>query len=143
MLIWKVKSMSINSSYTYNSNASLIRVAPPVSSHEYSNASKFNPKSADFRWIFQQLITLLKRKIFKQFFFLWATAKVKVSVYPRILYKCCYFAKEFVGWKLKTSRFYRSQSITLMPVMFLGKLTCVASKNDVILQVQPRTPYVN
>jgi len=82
---------------TVSSNASPIRVAPPVSSHEYSNASKFNPKSADFRCIFQQLITLLKRKIFKTFFFLWATAKVKVAVYPRISYKCCYFAKEFVG----------------------------------------------
>ena len=30
----------------YCSYASPIRVAPPVSSHEYSNASKFNPKSA-------------------------------------------------------------------------------------------------
>jgi len=39
--------MSSNSSY-----ANLIRVAPPVSSHEYSNASKFNPKSVDFRCIF-------------------------------------------------------------------------------------------
>ena len=29
-----------------------------------------------------------------------------------------------------------------MPVMFLGKLTCVESKYDVILHVQPRTPYV-
>ena len=28
------------------SNASPTRVAPPVSSHEYSNASKFNPNSA-------------------------------------------------------------------------------------------------
>ena len=37
---------------------------------------------------------------------------------------------------------YRSQSITLMSVMFLSKLTCVESKNDVSLHVQPRTPYV-
>jgi len=29
-----------------------------------------------------------------------------------------------------------------MPVMFLGKFTCVESKTDVILNVQPRTPYV-
>jgi len=27
--------------------------------------------------------------------------------------------------------------------MFLGKLTCVESKNDVILHVEPRTSYVN
>jgi len=54
--------------YAYSSNASPIRVTPPVSSHEYSNASKFNPKSADFKCIFQQLITLLKRKIFKNSF---------------------------------------------------------------------------
>ena len=36
----------------FSSYANPIRVAPPVSSHEYSNASKFNPKSADFRCIF-------------------------------------------------------------------------------------------
>ena len=45
--ICNVCIMSSNSSY-----ANLIRVAPPVSSHEYSNASKFNPKSVDFRCIF-------------------------------------------------------------------------------------------
>jgi len=67
---------------------------------------------------------------------------VKVYVYPRISYKRGYFAKKIRGWKLKASRLYRSQSITLMPVMFFGKLTCEESKNDVILHVQPRTPYV-
>jgi len=75
--------------------ASPIRVAPPDSSHEYSNASIFNLKSAVFRCIFEQLITLLKRKIFKTFFFPWA--KVRVSVYPRISYKRGYFANEFLG----------------------------------------------
>ena len=39
----------------------------------------------DFRCIFEQVITLLKRKFFKNKNFLWSTAKVKVSVYPRNL----------------------------------------------------------
>jgi len=49
---WKESSGDITLSLFIYSYASPIRVAPPISSHEYSNASKFNPKSYDFRYIF-------------------------------------------------------------------------------------------
>jgi len=68
-LIWTQLPATIIATPTLaalNSYANPIRVAPPVSSHEYSNASKFNPQSADFRCI--QAITLLKRKIKKYIF---------------------------------------------------------------------------
>ena len=39
----------------------------------------------------------------------------------------------------EVSKFYRTQSITLMPVMLFGKLACVQCKHAVMLHVHPRT----
>jgi len=50
--IFHMCTMKIVAKLILCSYANPIRVAPPVSSHEYLNASKFNPKSADFRCIF-------------------------------------------------------------------------------------------
>ena len=43
-----IELLKLRLKMVYNSYTNPIRVAPPVSSHEYSNASKLNPKIADF-----------------------------------------------------------------------------------------------
>jgi len=81
----------------YNSYGNPIRAAPPVLSHEYSNASKFNPKSADFRCILKQLITLVKRKIIFKFSFSCGLQQKSTCLCIAEFRKNVVFAKELLG----------------------------------------------
>ena len=83
---------------------------------QFTNASKFNPKSAVFRCIFQQLITLLKRKIFKKIFFLWATANVSVCVSQNFI-SMLLFCQRICWLKIKNKQIL---SITLIIVYTHG-----------------------
>jgi len=68
------------------------------------NASKFSPKRADFRCIFQQLITLFKRNIFQKNNFCVLQQRPKSLCIPECD-KNAVFCQITFGWKLKESSF--------------------------------------